>query len=120
MTQSTVGPWAKHKLKHLQDYLAAYSRVLASYVRRGWFKGYYFVDAFAGPGTHSVRRRRDRADPLQQVLAEFVKDVEEDAGQQEFLAGSPRIALQTQPPFTRYVFVELNPKRAEALNSSTR
>src|SRR5262249_2684769 len=37
-------------------------------------------------------------------------------GQKQFLAGSPRVALETTPPFTTCVFVEKSEERVEELD----
>jgi three-Cys-motif partner protein len=114
MTHSTVGKWAQDKLDRLRKYLAAYATILSKQVANGRFKGFYFVDAFAGPGRHAVRG--DPQDPLQQVFGQFVASVARDEGQQRFIAGSPRIALETKPPFSRYVFIEKSAARAAELS----
>jgi three-Cys-motif partner protein len=114
MTKDAVGPWAKHKLGHLRAYLAEYSKIMASQVRKGWCKGYHYVDAFAGPGAHSVRSRQPQ-DPLQQVFNEAAEHLHSDEGQRQFLAGSPRVALETEHPFSTYVFVEKSDERVGEL-----
>jgi three-Cys-motif partner protein len=114
MTHSTVGKWAEDKLDRLRKYLAAYAAILSKQVAKGRFKGFYFVDAFAGPGKHAIRG--DAQNSLQQVFGEFVETVARDKGQQRFIAGSPRIALETNPPFSRYVFIEKSVARSAELS----
>ena len=49
-----VGPWAEDKLECLREYLSAYTTIL----RKQRFKGYVYVDAFAGAGTAKIRRKK--------------------------------------------------------------
>src|SRR5262245_9011524 len=112
MSKSTVGRWAKDKLNHLRDYLNAYTTIMA---RQSWCEGYHYIDAFAGPGAHEVRALKTN-DPLQQMLQGAAEYVQKDEGQKQFLAGSPRVALETNPPFSTCVFVEKSEERVEELN----
>jgi three-Cys-motif partner protein len=97
-----VGPWAQDKLGCLADYLQAYTTALKNQP----FKRVY-IDAFAGAGTAYLRT--DQADD-NDLPALFEP---EDFGEQErqVLAGSPRVALETNPPFDKYVFIERDPER---------
>ena len=61
-----VGPWAREKLECLRKYLAAYTTTLRN---QHWLKGYFYVDAFAGPGSLKVRQEQ-ASDPAQQSLLE--------------------------------------------------
>jgi hypothetical protein len=51
MAKSTVGPWAKDKLERLQKYLSAYTTIMR---KQKLCKGYFYIDAFAGPGEHEL------------------------------------------------------------------
>lgn len=75
-----IGPWTELKLGCIKSYLGAYSNIL----HYAGFKEYYFIDAFAGWGW--CRRREDK----------------------KLVHGSPLIALNINPPFTKYFFVELD------------
>ena len=55
-----VGPWAEDKLECLRKYLAAYTTIL----RKQRFKGYGYVDAFAGAGTAKIRKKKGRGMPI--------------------------------------------------------
>lgn len=113
-TGSVVGPWAKDKLDRLGKYLHAYTTIMKEQSR--WCEGYHYIDAFAGPGSHTVREAETDARQAAQAalldIAEFGAEQEE---QQQFLAGSPRVALSIANPFTSYVFVERSPERVTAL-----
>lgn len=108
---STVGPWAKEKLECLRKYLEAYTTIMS---KQSWCEGFVYVDAFAGPGRHLVRPLRSD-DPAQMLLAELSQYQPSDIGQQEYINGSPRVALSIQRPFTKYYFTELAPSRLDSL-----
>lgn len=106
--QFTVGPWAKKKLVALQKYLSAYTTIL----KNQHFKGFIYVDAFAGPGQHKIRQDVDYEGQLS-ILSELKN---EDPEETQYLIGSPRIALEIKNPFSTYVFVETDSERVEHLN----
>lgn len=113
MAESIVGPWAKDKLEHLRKYLHAYTTIMKD---QKWCEGFHYIDAFAGPGEHEIRQ----ADPdgnfdSQNLLLDISSFGGEQEEQQLFLAGSPRVALELEFPFTNYVFVERSPARIAAL-----
>lgn len=105
-----VGPWAQEKLECLRKYLHAYTTILS----RRKFKGYFYIDAFAGPGTLKIRRQKtdDRA---QKLLIEVSDHVAKDTGEAEYISGSPRVALDLERPFTDYVFIEIDGKKLNQL-----
>jgi len=109
---SEVGPWARQKLDVLAKYLRAYTTVLKG---ERWCEGYIYVDAFAGPGTHSLRPS-DGVSARDSQLR-LIKDEPrtENFDDQQFIDGSPRVALSLVNPFTHYRFIELNPARAARL-----
>lgn len=112
--ESEVGPWARDKLVRLGKYLGAYATIMQ---KQSWCQGYVYVDAFAGPGRHKVRQRRSSTAENRQVpLFDFASEDQEDSDQQEYIAGSPRVALEIEPPFTWYVFIEKEPDRITLLN----
>lgn len=80
------GSWTRLKLGLLQEYLVAF--VTATKYKA---PERYYIDAFAGPGTNRLRET------------------------QEYFDGSPRVALQVEPPFTKCFFVEKSRKRAKEL-----
>lgn len=114
-TISTVGPWAKEKLECLHKYLSAYTTIMAK--QSSWCRGYIYVDAFAGPGHHRIRQEaRDASQALLDL--ELVSEYQlKDTGQQEYIKGSPRVALELERPFTKYHFAELCPNRLSALDA---
>lgn len=105
-----VGPWAQDKLDRLAKYLRAYTTVLSNQGR--W--SYIYVDAFAGAGD-AVVRGGDTAGSAGDSLFTQLNQPDED--EREAISGSPRRALDIERPFSRYVFVELDPARRAFLES---
>lgn len=81
-----IGYWSEIKLEIIRDYAAAYSTILTSKKLP-----HIYIDAFAGPGQH----------------------VSKTTG--GFIAGSPIVALDVQPPFREYHFIDLNRAKVEHL-----
>lgn len=104
------GAWTDRKLQVLEGYLHAYTTALKDKptADRPFRKA--FVDAFAGTGYREIRR--DEADSGQQSL-EFPDLAGEEP--QKLLDGSARIALRTEPPFDKYIFIEQSPARCAEL-----
>jgi three-Cys-motif partner protein len=89
-----IGIWSEVKLAIIKEYAAAYSKILDS-TRRQSVRSlrWLYIDAFAGPGVH-----------LSKVTGKMVD-------------GSPLIALNTQPPFSEYHFIDADRTRAEQLRA---
>jgi three-Cys-motif partner protein len=85
--EDVIGRWSEEKLDLLAKYLNAYS-VIMNEQKRKWLGAYNYVDAFAG----SVRPRA-KEDELR------------------YIDGSPIRALQTEPPFDGYWFIDVDPQR---------
>jgi len=77
--EDIIGKWSLEKLELLHKYLAGYLKVLA---KQAWCRGYEYIDAFAGTGKPKTK------------------------DEQEYVDGSPRIALGLTPSFTQYHFIE--------------
>ena len=107
-----VGPWAKEKLKCLRKYLDAYTTILS----KQQFEGYFYIDAFAGPGTLKVRQQQTD-DSAQQLLLNVADYVRKDTDRAEYISGSPRVALELKKPFTDYVFIEKDKNRLQQLKA---
>jgi len=88
--------WTQDKLERVRKYLVAYSIIMQK--RR--FQ-YAYIDGFAGTGYHELER--DDGESLFQELEE--PEVE------AFLDGSARIALQVEPRFNKYIFIEKSRKK---------
>ncbi|MEB3294017.1 MAG: three-Cys-motif partner protein TcmP [Synechococcales bacterium] len=95
--EDIIGRWSEGKLKLLADYLRAYSIIMTNQktsdnpTGRPWLNEYYYIDAFAG----SIRPK--------------AKDEE------RYIEGSPLRALQTEPRFDRYWFIDISSRRIERI-----
>jgi three-Cys-motif partner protein len=96
------GDWTAEKLEMLRRYLTAYTTAL----RNQPFRKLY-IDAFAGPG---YRDAGGGESPEGRLFPELRED--EPRG---FLDGSPRIALQIEPAFDEFVFIEKSQAKAAEL-----
>jgi three-Cys-motif partner protein len=103
---NSVGPWAKEKLDALRQYLDFYTTVLKK--QGHWLRGTYFVDAFAGPGLSKIRKK---------TKATSLFFPEEEPEQEEYLKGSPRVALEITNPFSSYLFIDSDKDRATELEA---
>lgn len=118
-SDGTVGPWAREKLGALGEYLNFYTTVLKN--QSHWCRGTIYIDAFAGPGKSKVRQPFKVADAqLENLFDEIVPMVEAVEEADEFLKGSPRVALDITNPFSSYIFIERNPIRVAELNALAR
>ena len=87
-----IGIWSEVKLAIIREYASAYARIMEARRREkirslSWI----YIDAYAGPGYH-----------LSKTSGELVE-------------GSPLIALNTQPPFHEYHFIDSEEGRARQL-----
>ena len=86
----TIGYWSEIKLAIIREYAKTYSQIISA--QRYPQLSHAYVDAFAGAGKHISRTTGD------------------------VVAGSPLIALQVQPPFKKYYFIELDKQKVESLH----
>ena len=112
MSEATpeVGPWAREKLQALGDYLNFYTTALKK--QGHWVKSLTFVDAFAGSG--QARLRRPAPSGMESLLAAIDPEPIDQAAE-EYIRGSPRVALDIPNRFSRYVFIERDAGRAAEL-----
>jgi three-Cys-motif partner protein len=92
------GDWTAEKLERVRKYLVAYANIMKEKRFR-----FAYIDAFAGTGYRNKAKVSSQADFL------FPELLEDEP--QEFIDGSVRIALQVEPRFHKYIFIELDPKR---------
>lgn len=97
------GTWTDEKLDTLRKYLAAYRDVM----KKQRFHLMY-IDAFAGTGYRDAEKEPDA---IQQSLLEEFSEEET----QNFLKGSAVIALEQDPPFHEFIFIERKRKHAKEL-----
>ena len=84
-----LGEWSELKLQIIKEYAAAYSRILAAQKSAGL--EHVYIDAFAGAGTHISRKSGVK------------------------IPGSPLIALEIQPAFREYHFIDLDSAKTAEL-----
>jgi three-Cys-motif partner protein len=96
------GDWTTEKLERIRKYLAAYTVIFDRNPKARKLTTIY-VDAFAGTGYRSY------AQQAAQPLLEFDDEAE------ALLKGSARIALEIEPAFKHYLFIEQNEERAREL-----
>lgn len=97
------GDWTEEKLKRIKKYLTAYTTILNKQPPLQ----FAYIDAFAGTGYRDLRQEQN---PTELMFPELM-----EADSQQFLKGSAYIALQTQPRFTKYIFIEKDETRFEEL-----
>jgi three-Cys-motif partner protein len=108
------GDWTRDKLERVRKYLCAYTRIFKSNPRAAYYTTIY-VDAFAGTGEHiKTGKRRPKQAP-----GGFFPD-EPDIDTEAFQKGSARIALEVEPPFDRFLFIEHSAKHVAALEKLQR
>ena len=102
-TQAFGGDWTEEKLMRLRKYLPFYTEAL----KKQPFELVY-IDAFAGSG-YRKPPSRNATSALQQEFDSLGEDLE------TVKSGSARIALEVKQPFSRYFFIEKNPKWVSSL-----
>jgi three-Cys-motif partner protein len=85
-----AGRWSEEKLELLEKYLRAYATIMNKQKQK-WLTAYHYIDAFAGSGQPKAK------------------------DEERYIVGSPLRALQCEPPFDSYWFIELSPWRGERL-----
>lgn len=97
------GGWTVEKLARLRAYLQAYAIAL----KNQKFDRIY-IDAFAGTGYRNQAALRDNQSSL-------FEDFQES---DRLMKGSARIALEIEPRFNRYIFIEKDRRKFESLSES--
>jgi three-Cys-motif partner protein len=100
--QKFGGDWTAEKLSRVRKYLSAYTTAL----KKTPFTLVY-IDAFAGTGYRNI----ESVDNQQELM--FPDQVGEDA--EAFHIGSARIALETEPRFAEYYFIEQDAQKCAEL-----
>ena len=106
------GDWTQAKLDVLKQYLAAYTKALKDKPSAAQPFRKAYIDAFAGTGSRAARERASGA--ADETL--LFPDLAEPAPQ-KLLDGSARLALQVEPRFDKYIFIERSPDRCAQLES---
>jgi three-Cys-motif partner protein len=108
MTQQTTfgGPWTQQKLAVLSKYLSAYTKIFTKNPKAQFYTTSY-VDAFAGTGVI----RRPALGGFASLFPEIAK------AEEKFRKGSVRRALEVEPSFDKYVFIEKSAKKCKELKA---
>lgn len=88
------GGWTSEKLESLDKYLRAYMQIMK---KKDFFRVSY-IDAFAGTGY--IHQSKSKSDDHPSLI-DF-----QDESAERFIDGSARVALNINPPFHKYVFIE--------------
>jgi three-Cys-motif partner protein len=100
------GAWTEQKLAKLKGYLEAYAKIFSQNPKAQYFDTYY-VDAFAGTGSRSEAATDSKSASLFPEL--------DDPDVTKFRKGSARIALDINPGFKKYLFIEEKQERVREL-----
>lgn len=100
--QKFGGAWTQEKLQKLEKYLRAYTTIFEANPRAAFFETSY-VDAFAGTGTLVA--------PKHSIAQLFPMTADEMSEVRDYKKGSVRRALEVEPQFDHYVFIEKDKKR---------
>jgi three-Cys-motif partner protein len=92
ISYSNIGTWWEAKLELIRKYGTAYSTILSNRPRLT----HVYIDAFAGAGMHVSRKTG------------------------ELVQGSPIQALEIDPPFAEYHFIDTDGEKVEALRLAAR
>ena len=98
------GDWTEQKLECVRKYLRAYATIM----RKQPFH-FAYIDAFAGTGY----REMESDDDTDQLMFPYLASPEVTS----FHDGSARNALEVEPLFTKYVFIEKNRDKYAELNA---
>jgi three-Cys-motif partner protein len=96
------GQHTELKLSIVESYLKAFAKALRSQFRELWY-----IDAFAGTGSRTVRTIEEHGGLFEQPIVELV----------EIRRGSAQIALDVKPRFDRVVFMESRPSYCAELET---
>jgi len=110
------GQWTEEKLNRLRKYLPAYTKIFQANERAKFLTTYY-VDAFAGTGYRSIKGADNS---VGQTLFGEDEITFEDQDAESFNQGSAKIALEVEPSFDNYIFVEQNSAHVEELENLQR
>jgi|HubBroStandDraft_6_1064221.scaffolds.fasta_scaffold08232_3 three-Cys-motif partner protein len=100
------GPWTQQKLEILSKYLRAYRLIFDKNPKARFFETSY-VNAFAGTGEI----------PRPMLRGFFKDDPDLLKAEEEFRKGSVKRALEVDPPFHHYVFIEKDSDKCKELEA---
>lgn len=106
------GDWTQTKLEVLKEYLGAYTKALKDKPTPAQPFRKAYIDAFAGTGSRAARERDTSSAPGTLLFPDLA-----DPAPQKLLDGSARLALQVEPRFDKYIFIERSPDRCAQLET---
>ena len=104
------GDWTDAKLAVLAKYLKSYTTALKDKPAREKPFRKEYIDAFAGTGTRTARESESIRGTETLPYAELV-----ESAPLKLLDGSAQLALQVEPRFDKYIFIEQNLERCQQL-----
>jgi three-Cys-motif partner protein len=104
------GDWTQTKLDVLKEYLGAYTKALKDKPTAAQPFRKAYIDAFAGTGSRAARERETSGSPETLLFPDLA-----EPAPQKLLDGSAKLALQVEPRFDKYVFIERSPERCQQL-----
>jgi three-Cys-motif partner protein len=103
------GAWTQRKLDALKKYLQAYTSIFKKNPHRARFYSISYVDAFAGTGVLKIPK-----------LGPLIADLPQlEESENEYKKGSVQRALEVDPAFDKYLFIEKNAKKCAELRALT-
>ena len=88
MNKNFGGPWTEEKLERVRKYLTAYATIM----RKQPFR-FAYIDAFAGTGFRTLKETENSTELMFPEMLGFFE-------------GSARVALEVEPQFHKYIFIE--------------
>jgi three-Cys-motif partner protein len=104
------GDWTDAKLNVLAKYLKSYTTALAGKPTAAEPFRKAYIDAFAGTGTRTAREPESSGATETLLFPDLA-----EAAPQKLLDGSAKLALQVEPRFDKYIFIERSPERCHQL-----
>ena len=111
------GDWTEEKLECVRKYLSAYTTIMSKQPFR-----FAYIDGFAGTGYRIRKPIKKSSQPTSKKSSQSMmfpemceSEVQKVSEVEEILDGSPRVALEVEPPFHKYIFVEKNKARFSEL-----
>lgn len=85
-----VGPWTEIKIEIIERYAREYSTILT---KQPFIRKHVYLDAFAGWGQHYSKSKG------------------------KIIRGTPRVALEIEPPFSEYHFIDIESSKIDELDN---
>ena len=100
------GAWTEEKLERLRKYLPAYLKIMHGNPRARHYFQTMYVDAFAGTGYRQPKKLGDMVKAPAFDELNMIDEALSASETQSFLEGSAKIALDLEPAFDHYLFID--------------